>query len=121
MAHILVIDDNDTVREGLTHAIKKLGHEVIACASGQAGIEAFKARRGIDFVITDLKMDGVGGVEVLKTIAALDAEVPILIITGYAEVPIAVRAMKAGAFDFIEKPFSDQTLLDRIRAASAIR
>jgi FixJ family two-component response regulator len=49
--------------------------------------------------------------------AARRIELPILIITGYAEVPIAVRAMKAGAFDFIEKPFSDQTLLDRIRKA----
>jgi FixJ family two-component response regulator len=64
-------------------------------------------------------MPGMSGLDLQAELAARRIELPILIITGYAEVPIAVRAMKAGAFDFIEKPFSDQTLLDRIRKAIA--
>jgi FixJ family two-component response regulator len=64
-------------------------------------------------------MPGMSGLDLQAELAARKIHIPILIITGYAEVPLAVRAMKAGAFDFIEKPFSDQTLLDRIRAAVA--
>src|SRR5512139_1071866 len=57
MAKILIIDDNETIREGLAHTIKKLGHEVATAANGAAGLDIFKAKRA-DFVITDLKMEG---------------------------------------------------------------
>ena len=89
MPAILVIDDNDTIRDGLAHTIKKMGHDAVTAASGAAGVEAFK-HRGFDFVITDLKLEGMGGVEVLKAIAALDADVPIMLITAYGTVEIDV-------------------------------
>src|SRR5262245_64270523 len=109
MATILIIDDNDTIREGLAHTAKKLGHEAVTAASGTAGIEAFKARRA-DFVITDLKMDGASGVEVLRTISASDPDVPIMIITGFGTVETAVEAMKLGAFDFLTKPIQAEVV-----------
>ena len=116
MATILIIDDNDTIREGLAHTVKKLGHEAVAAASGTAGIEAFKAKRA-DFVITDLKMDGASGVEVLRTISGLDADVPIMIITGFGTVETAVEAMKLGAFDFLTKPIQTEVVRLKIERA----
>jgi two-component system response regulator HydG len=117
MATILIIDDNETIREGLAHTVKKLGHEAVMAASGTAGIEAFKAKRA-DFVITDLKMDGATGVEVLRAISALDADVPIMLITGFGTVETAVEAMKLGAFDFLTKPI--QTEVVKLKVASAL-
>ncbi len=117
MGTILVIDDNDTVRDGLAHTIKKMGHEVAVAASGAAGVEAFKARRPVDFVITDLKMEGMGGVEVLRAIAALDPDVPIMIITAFGTVETAVEAMKLGAFDFVTKPFAPEVVRLKVERA----
>jgi two-component system, NtrC family, response regulator HydG len=113
---ILVIDDNDTVRDGLAHTIKKMGHDAVTAASGAAGVEAFKRRRA-DFVITDLKMDGMGGVEVLRAIAALDPDVPILLITAFGTVETAVEAMKLGAFDFLTKPFAPEVVRLKVERA----
>ena len=110
MPTVLIIDDNDTIREGLAHTIKKMGHTVLTAANGAAGIETFKAKRAIDFVITDLKMDGATGVEVLRTIAALDPDLPIMIITGFGTVETAVEAMKCGAFDFLTKPIQPEVV-----------
>ena len=117
MAIVLVIDDNDTIREGLAHTIKKMGHEVMTAPSGHQGIAAFKAKKA-DFVITDLKMEGGTGVEVLRTISALDPEVPIMIVTGFGTVETAVEAMKLGAFDFLTKPI--QTEVVRLKVERAL-
>ncbi len=116
MAIILIIDDNDTIREGLAHTVKKLGHEPVVAASGTAGIEAFKAKRA-DFVITDLKMEGATGVEVLRAISALDADVPIMLITGFGTVETAVEAMKLGAFDFLTKPIQHEVVKLKVERA----
>jgi two-component system response regulator HydG len=117
MATILIIDDNETVRDGLAHIIKKMGHEPLITASGAAGVEAFKASRGVDFVITDLKMDTVGGVDVLRAITALDPDVPVMIITGFGTVETAVEAMKLGAFDFLTKPFPTEVVRLKVERA----
>ncbi len=117
MATVLVIDDNDTIREGLAHTIKKMGHEVMTASSGHQGIAAFKAKKA-DFVITDLKMEGGTGVEVLRTISGIDPEVPIMIVTGFGTVETAVEAMKLGAFDFLTKPI--QTEVVRLKVERAL-
>jgi len=109
MPTILIIDDNETVRDGLAHTVKKLGHEAVTATGGVAGIEAFKARRP-DFVISDLKMDGPSGVDVLRAMTAIDPDVPIMIITGFGSVETAVEAMKLGAFDFITKPIQPEVV-----------
>jgi two-component system, NtrC family, response regulator HydG len=116
MATILIIDDNDTIREGLAHTVKKLGHEAVIAASGNAGIEAFKAKRA-DFVITDLKMEGATGVEVLRTISAIDPDVPIMLITGFGTVETAVECMKLGAFDFLTKPIQNEVVKLKVERA----
>ena len=118
MAAILIIDDNDTIRDGLVHTVKKLGHEAVAAASGQAGVAAYKARpAGFDFVITDLKMDGLSGVDVLRQLSALDPDVPVMIVTGFGTVETAVEAMKLGAFDFLTKPFAPEVVRLKVERA----
>jgi two-component system response regulator HydG len=116
MATILIIDDNDTIREGLALILKKMGHDPVIAASGTAGIDAFKAKRA-DFVITDLKMDGASGVDVLKAITAVDPDVPIMIITGFGSVETAVEAMKLGAFDFLTKPIQPEVVRLKVERA----
>ena len=116
MATILIIDDNETIREGLAATVKKLGHTPVMAKSGTAGIAAFKAQRA-DFVITDLKMDGATGVYVLRTIAALDPDVPIMLITGFGTVETAVEAMKLGAFDFLTKPIQPEVVRLKVERA----
>jgi two-component system response regulator HydG len=116
MGNILIIDDNETIRDGLAHTVRKLGHDPVTASSGAAGVEAFR-KRPADFVITDLKMDGMGGVEVLAAIAALDADVPIMILTGYGTVETAVEAMKLGAFDFLTKPIQPEVVRLKVERA----
>ncbi len=116
MAVILIIDDNDTIRDGLAHMVKKLGHDPVVAANGAAGVAAFK-QRPADFVITDLKMDGLGGVDVLKQIAAADPDVPIMLITGFGTVETAVEAMKLGAFDFLTKPVQPEVVKLKVERA----
>src|SRR5438477_1970364 len=116
MSTILIIDDNDTIREGLAITVKKLGHDAVTAASGAAGIAAFKQKRA-DFVITDLKMDGATGVDVLKAISALDPDVPIMIITGFGTVETAVEAMKLGAYDFLTKPIQPEVVRLKVERA----
>jgi two-component system, NtrC family, response regulator HydG len=116
MTAILIIDDNETIRDGLAHTVKKMGHDAVTAASGQAGVDAFKAGR-FEFVITDLKMDGLGGVEVLRSISALDPTVPIMIVTGFGTVETAVEAMKLGAFDFLTKPFTPEVVRLKVERA----
>src|SRR3954463_4744289 len=65
VARILIIDDNETMREGLAATVRRMGHEALVAANGAEGIQQMK-RRGADFVVTDLKMEGAGGLEVLK-------------------------------------------------------
>ncbi len=116
MARILVIDDNDTMREGIAHTVRRLGHDVETAASGRDGLAAFE-RQPADFVISDLKMEGMDGIEVLKAIRERDAEAMLMIVTGFGTIEAAVNAMKLGAFDFISKPFPPEVLRLKVKTA----
>jgi two-component system, NtrC family, response regulator HydG len=116
MATILVVDDNETIRLGLQQVIRKMGHEVVLAPSGAEGVALFK-KRGADFVITDLKMEGMDGVAVLRAIAEQDADCPTMIITAFGTVETAVEAMKLGAFDFLQKPFSPEVVRLKVERA----
>ena len=116
VATILIIDDNDAIRDGLALMVKKLGHEGVTAASGTAGIAAFK-KKPADFVITDLKMDGATGVEVLRAISGIDPDVPVMLITGFGTVETAVEAMKLGAFDFLTKPIQPEVVRLKVERA----
>src|SRR6185295_7901095 len=114
-ATVYVVDDDPAMRSSLRWLIESVGLSVRTCASAQDFLRTYDGDAGC--LVLDMRMPGMSGLDLQAELAARKIQIPILIITGYAEVPLAVRAMKAGAFDFIEKPFSDQTLLDRIRAA----
>jgi two-component system response regulator HydG len=120
MATILIIDDNETVREGLSHVVKKMGHAPVIAASGREGLEKFKESRA-DFVITDLKMEGLDGVEVLRSVRELDPDCPAMIITAFGTVETAVEAMKLGAFDFLIKPFAPEVVRLKVERALELR
>ena len=107
---ILIIDDNETIREGVAHTVRRMGHIPIQATSGAGGIELFQQNPNVAFVISDLKMDGMDGVEVLKKIRELAPEVPCMIMTGFGTVETAVEAMKLGAFDFLTKPFAPEVV-----------
>src|SRR5262245_6566876 len=120
MATILIIDDNETIRDGLSHVVKKMGHAPVTAASGREGLEKFKQARP-DFVITDLKMEGLDGVEVLRSVRELDPDCPAMIITAFGTVETAVEAMKLGAFDFLIKPFAPEVVRLKVERALELR
>ncbi len=117
MSTVLVIDDNETIRLGLELTIKKMGHAVLTASNGVEGLEILDANPTIDFVMTDLKMDGLSGVEVLRELGQRRPDVPTMIMTGYGTVETAVEAMKLGAFDFLTKPFSPEVVRFKVSAA----
>ena len=111
MATVLIIDDNDTLREGVSAVCSRLGHTTFSTDSGEKGLKLLH-ENDTQLVVTDLKMDGLDGIGVLKAVLEQSPNTAVVIMTGYATVETAVEAIKLGAFDFIEKPFSS----DRIRA-----
>lgn len=113
---VYVVDDDPAMRSSLRWLIESVGLTVRTCASAQEFLRTYTPGDP-GCLVLDVRMPGMSGLDLQAELKARKIRLPILIITGYAEVPLAVRAMKAGAFEFIEKPFSDQTLLDRIRAA----
>jgi len=124
---ILFIDDDPAGREVALFNLRKAGYEVACAEDGAQGLSAFAASP-FDLVITDLKMPGISGMEVLRKIRAGSPDVPVLVITAFGNVETAVAAMKEGAYDFIGKPFHrDQLLLavakalDRRRLATEVR
>ncbi len=118
MGKILIIDDNETIRTGLAHTIKKMGHDALTADGGRTGLALFRSCSDVvDFVITDLKMDGVDGVEVLRRIRDSHPDCPTMIITAYGTVETAVEAMKLGAFDFLTKPFEPEVVRLKVERA----
>lgn len=102
---VLVIDDDEIVREVLVEHLENEGHEVIACANGYRGLEIFKNEK-FDLVILDLIMPGINGLEVLKEIKRFSPPTVAILITAFGSIENAVDAMRAGAFDYITKPFN---------------
>jgi two-component system response regulator HydG len=117
VATILIIDDNETIREGLAHTVRKMGHRPLVASGGDDGLGQLKAAGEVDFVITDLRMEGIDGVEVLRQVQKRDPDVPIMIITAFGTVETAVEAMKLGAFDFLTKPFAPEVVRLKVERA----
>lgn len=110
---ILVVDDEAVIRDGLQRTLAGDRFEVETCKSGHAAIELLQDKE-YDLIITDLKMPGMNGIEVLKAVKGLQPDIPVIMITGYATVDTAVEAMKNGATDYITKPFTPQQILEKI-------
>jgi two-component system phosphate regulon sensor histidine kinase PhoR len=108
---ILVIDDEAVMRDGCHRILTKEGCEVLTAANGEEGLAAIQGdAHGIAVVLLDLKMPGMGGIEVLEQAREVNPALLVVVITGYATVDAAVEAMKKGAYDFIAKPFSPDQL-----------
>ena len=113
---LLVVDDEAVIREGLKRILEAEDFAVETCSSGYGAIEAMQQRE-FDLIVTDLKMPGMDGIEVLKSVRTLQPNVPVILITGYASVDTAVEAMKNGASDYLQKPFAPDLLLEKVRNA----
>jgi len=113
---VLVVDDEAVIREGVKRILENSGFCVETCATGRLALEMIQEQE-FQMVITDLKMPGMGGMEVLKTIKILQPEVPVIIITGYSTVDTAVEAMKNGAIDYVAKPFTPDALMEKVEKA----
>jgi FixJ family two-component response regulator len=112
---VVVIDDDENVLRSLTALLESVGLSVQAFGRPQDFFASPPERPGC--VVLDIRMPGMSGLEAFDELRARFTDVPIIFITGHGEVSTAVRAMKAGAFDFLEKPFSHQELLDRVQEA----
>ncbi|MDY7226728.1 sigma-54-dependent transcriptional regulator [Hyalangium rubrum] len=110
MGRILVVDDEEGVRSFLAESLEIDGHHVEEAASGQEALERLRSR-GFELVLTDLRMPGMDGLELLQKVQAEQPEVEFIVLTAHGNVEIAVQAMKLGAFDFIQKPVSGPTEL----------
>lgn len=100
---ILTIDDEENIRNGLADNFELEGYEVQQAASGEEGLQIIE-KGGIDLVITDLRMDGISGAEVVKKVTTEFPGIPIIVLTGHGSIDDATAALKAGAFDFLTKP-----------------
>jgi two-component system response regulator FixJ len=113
--HVYVIDDDAAMRDSLNFLLDSAGFGVTLFDDAQAFLDALP---GLTFgcVLSDVRMPGIDGIELLKRMKAQQSPFPILIMTGHGDVPLAVEAMKLGAVDFLEKPFDDERLTSMIEA-----
>ena len=113
---VYIVDDNEGVRHSLTLLVESAGLAALACESAQDFLDHYDpARPGC--LLLDIRMPQMSGLELQARLVEDGVQLPVIIITGHADVLLAVRAMKAGARDFFEKPFNDQLLLDSIASA----
>ena len=115
-ATVFVVDDDEAVRGSLKLLLKTLSLPVQAYASAQEFLASFDPRRS-GCLVLDIRMPGMSGLELQEELNTRGAMLPIIFITGHGDVPMAVEAMRRGAMDFLQKPFRDQDLLDRINKA----
>ncbi|WP_295481213.1 sigma-54 dependent transcriptional regulator [uncultured Pseudomonas sp.] len=117
---VILVDDDPHLRQALSQTLDLAGLKVAALADAQ-GLAARLQPDWPGVVVSDIRMPGIDGLQLLEQLHGLDAELPVLLITGHGDVPLAVQAMRAGAYDFLEKPFASDALLDSVRRALALR
>jgi len=115
-AMVFVVDDDESVRESLVSLIRSAGLGVATFASAQQFLDS--SRVGVpSCLVLDVKLPGLSGLDLQKRLTEVNIDIPIVFITGHGDIPMSVRAMKAGAVEFLTKPFLDQELLDAISQA----
>jgi len=115
---VYIVDDDDAVRDSLCFLLKSVAITGNGFSSGNEFLEAYDPDwQGC--ILLDIRMPGISGMEVQRQLAERNCPLPIIFITGHGDIPMAVEAMHLGAYDFIQKPFHDQELLDRIQQALA--
>lgn len=113
---VYLVDDDEAVRDALGMLFKSIGIQHEAFASALDFLQHYDARRQ-SCLVADVRMPGLSGLELQQRLNDQRSEIPIIFITGHGDVPMAVTAMKSGAVDFLQKPFRDQDLIDRIHKA----
>jgi two-component system response regulator FixJ len=115
-AVVHLIDDDDGVRQAVAFLLTTSGFAVRVYESANGFLEALASVQP-GCIVTDVRMPGLDGLTLQRELKGRGCMLPVIVITGHADVPLAVEAMKAGAVDFIEKPFNDEALLSAIRVA----
>ncbi|HEX5602677.1 MAG TPA: sigma-54 dependent transcriptional regulator [Pyrinomonadaceae bacterium] len=115
-ATILIADDDDSLRRVLEFQLREGGYEVLTAADGLAALELFTGAE-VNCLITDLRMPGLSGLELIRRVSAIASETPVIVITAYGDVETAVEAMRAGAFDYVTKPFNREEILMTVEKA----
>ena len=113
---VLVVDDDTAVRQGLRFMLQTAGYSVEAFASAPLFLERYDPRRG-GCLLLDVRMPEMTGLELQQQLNVRGWRIPVIFITGHGTIPLAIAAMKAGAFDFVEKPLREDTLLESIERA----
>ena len=113
---VFIVDDDEAVRDSLQLLLESAGHAVRAFEAAADALASCRAKEPA-CIVTDVRMPEMDGLEFQEKLAAGGIHVPVIVMTGHADVPLAVRAMKAGAVDFIEKPFGDEAILASIEGA----
>ena len=117
---VFVVDDDEAIRDSLNMVLDTVSLNAVTFSSGDEFLEAYDAGwEGC--ILLDIRMPGTSGMELQKRLVENGCRLPIIFITGHGDIPMAVEAMHVGAFDFIQKPFRDQDLLDRIDQALSAR
>jgi two-component system response regulator FixJ len=115
---VYIVDDDEAVRRSLSGLLESEGYTAASYSSG-LGFLAAVSTLSAGCLIVDIRMPGMDGLELRESLTAAGVDFPMIVITGHGDVPLAVRAMKAGAVDFIEKPFAVMAILDSLKAAFA--
>ena len=117
---VLLVDDDASFRRVQEYQLSQAGYRVTACADGAEALDAFRSG-GHDLVVTDIRMPGIDGLELLTRLKAVSAETPVMVVTGHGTIETAVEAMKQGAFDFLTKPFPGDRLRLTLERADEFR
>lgn len=113
---VFVVDDDQAARESLRWLLESVGHQVHCHASATEFLDTYDGSKP-GCLVLDVRMPGISGLELLNHLVDRQWCLPVIVVTGHGDVPMAVRAMKCGAVDFLQKPYNDQHLLDRIQQA----
>lgn len=116
---IHVVDDHPAVRRSLALLLGAAGHEVVLHESGERLLAEAARGLALGCIILDVRMPGRDGIEVMGALRAQGCALPVVLVTGHADIPLAVRGMRAGALDFVEKPYTEERILGAVREALA--
>jgi two-component system, LuxR family, response regulator FixJ len=111
-----IIDDDAAMRDSVAFLLSATGLDVRSHESAQAFLQELPSVEG-GCVVTDVRMPGIDGLELLRLLQEMGKGLPVIVMTGHGDVPLAVKAMRLGAADFVEKPFDDEIMIDAVRSA----
>jgi two-component system response regulator FixJ len=117
-ATVFIVDDDPAMRDSMSFLVRSVGMAVETFTSAQVFLDSYDPERP-GCLVLDVRMPGMSGLELQEFLVERGIQTPVVMVTGYGDVPMAVRALKGGAVDFLEKPFTDQELIDTVNEALA--